>query len=510
MPEKITGIDISERSVKAVSVSAGLKGYQIVDAVMVDIDDAGGVEGALAAVFQLEGFHGSDLVTALPLRQCSFRTVHLPFTDRKKIRQTLPFELEQSVPFPVDSAVVDYLTADASGGSGLLAGAVPRSVVDERMRLLSGLSGDIIAVDAGVTPVAAWLIAADGGEECAVLLDIGALQTECIILFEKRIAHIRTFPFGGDRVTETMTRALDIDPLEAEQKKRAGDIEGCREEVRALTKNFSRQVKETIQLLSFRGDLERPLSRVYVTGGGALFHPLREEIEGTLDVPVYDFDIAEKSAVQFKQSLERPWEPLLMNQALAMAIREARGSAGFNFLPEGADAGGAYEWVRRELTWAGSLAAVILLLLCANFYLDYRYDLQQLEEAKEEIRTVFTTTLPGVTRVVDPIQQMKNKIAEVRKAGGGRGTFSAEAMVLSLLRDMSRLVPESVDFLVTSLTYDEDGIRIKGETDNFNTVDSIKSALDKGRAFKSVTISSAKLMKTGGRVSFDLKMEPAK
>jgi len=75
------------------------------------------------------------------------------------------------------------------------------------------------------------------------------------------------------------------------------------------------------------------------------------------------------------------------------------------------------------------------------------------------------------------------------------------------LKDMARLVPGPTDVLVKNFTFDGNTIEIKGETDNFNTVDSIKSYLGKSDYFKNVKISSASLIKKGSRVGFNLKME---
>jgi Tfp pilus assembly protein PilN len=72
---------------------------------------------------------------------------------------------------------------------------------------------------------------------------------------------------------------------------------------------------------------------------------------------------------------------------------------------------------------------------------------------------------------------------------------------------MSRLVPPSIDFIVRNFTFDGDSVEIKGETDNFNTVDNIKSYLGKSIYLTNVKISSASLMKKGKRVGFNLKME---
>lgn len=124
---------------------------------------------------------------------------------------------------------------------------------------------------------------------------------------------------------------------------------------------------------------------------------------------------------------------------------------------------------------------------------------------KQEITTVFKKTCPEVTRIVDPVQQLKVKIAESKKSSTGLN--GANITVLRILKDISRLVPESTDFLVTRFTFDGKSIEIKGETDNFNAVDNIKTDLGKSSYFKNVTTSSAARIKKGKRVGFDLRME---
>ena len=74
------------------------------------------------------------------------------------------------------------------------------------------------------------------------------------------------------------------------------------------------------------------------------------------------------------------------------------------------------------------------------------------------------------------------------------------------MKDISRLVPKSIDFLITSFTFDGETVKIKGETDNFNSVDNIKNSLRKSNYFKNVAISSASLIKNGSRVGVDLRM----
>ena len=50
-------------------------------------------------------------------------------------------------------------------------------------------------------------------------------------------------------------------------------------------------------------------------------------------------------------------------------------------------------------------------------------------------------------------------------------------------------------------------VRLTGETDTFNAVDSIKSGLESSPHFSAVNISSAKLDRKGKRVQFEIRMK---
>ena len=130
-----------------------------------------------------------------------------------------------------------------------------------------------------------------------------------------------------------------------------------------------------------------------------------------------------------------------------------------------------------------------------------------MKELKQEITDIFRDTWPEVTRIVDPVQQSRIMVEQLRNPPAGTKNVVLGIGVLAILDDISRLLPASVDFLVTSFQYDGNTVTIKGQTDNFNTVDTIKKALDKSNIFKNVKISSASLIKKENRVGLDMKMD---
>ncbi|MBW2648730.1 MAG: pilus assembly protein PilM, partial [Deltaproteobacteria bacterium] len=125
MPEKILGLDIGRNSIKAVLVTAGLKGYEITGMSLIDIDEMGGVEEALKKLFENDAFRNNLCVTSLPSKSFSFRNIRLPFKDRKKIDKTIAYELEPLIPYSAEGVLIDYTVLDQRDQSGIFAAAAP-------------------------------------------------------------------------------------------------------------------------------------------------------------------------------------------------------------------------------------------------------------------------------------------------------------------------------------------------------------------------------------------------
>ena len=89
----------------------------------------------------------SVVVTSLPGDLVTYRTFFLPFRDRKKLEQTIPFELESQVPFGLEDIVIDYdvLRRDRDG-CHILAALVQRSDLTAHLALFeeAGLDPKIV------------------------------------------------------------------------------------------------------------------------------------------------------------------------------------------------------------------------------------------------------------------------------------------------------------------------------------------------------------------------------
>jgi len=506
MPEKILGLDIGKNSIKAVRVTAGLRGYEVDRASIIDIDEAGSAEEALKKLFERGIFTDSICITALPAKDFFFRNIRLPFKDKKKISQTVGYELEPLIPCPADEVLIDYVITDQTDQTDIFSAAVHKSTVGDLIKYLKKCNVEASIMDIDAVPVVSRLLTSYTDTGCGLLLDIGAGDTACVLFGKNGILHIRHLPFGGEKITIAIAEALKIEFSEAEKRKRTGHTSEAEEEISAVCGKFFSEVKNTLQFLKLKGYLKEDPAKVFLAGGGALYPPLQKEMEAFFSLPIEMVDISAADDITMKKEVKNGWNPMLMNHALALAIRETKKSAGFNFARGEFGPKRKYEKFRKDFRWA---AAIVFIILCAfgvDLYMDYHYDRVRLNRLKSEITAVFKKTCPEVTRIVDPIQQLKVKIAEARNSSSGLNGAGSGIRTLDIMKDISRLISESTDFLITSFTFDGAGVKIKGETDNFNAVDNIKNSLSKSGYFKNVTISSASLIKKGTRVGVDLRM----
>jgi hypothetical protein len=127
-----------------------------------------------------------------------------------------------------------------------------------------------------------------------------------------------------------------------------------------------------------------------------------------------------------------------------------------------------------------------------------------LASLRQDITNEFKKSDPDATRIVDPVAQLRGKIAEARKLSVGMGDARTEATVLDLLKEISGFAPANL--LLISFSLDGEAIGLKGEARNFDVVDTFKKGFANSKYFKTVTIGSTSMMKQGSGVEFDLKV----
>jgi Tfp pilus assembly protein PilN len=248
------------------------------------------------------------------------------------------------------------------------------------------------------------------------------------------------------------------------------------------------------------GPENRPVEKVFLTGGNSLNPGVEKKLGDLLPASVSCLDLGEMGGDVPKET--RP--------ALAAALGAALGGAAgeeVNLRREEFASSQKAQRARGRMKILVSYASILAVLGVAAFLLNYSLKEKRYQDLRAEIRKEFTQALPEVKRVVNELQQMKARVQEERAKlaalGGGGGSGSP----LEILRELSMAVEPSMKVRVTELIVDPDAVEVNGEADSFDTVNQLKSRLDRSGRFKEVQLKTARASSLENVVEFKLQMK---
>ena len=257
------------------------------------------VAGALRELWRKGGFASKKVVLGMGNQRVLARDLSMPLMSIERIRESLPFHVQDMLPVPVAEALLDFYPVSygqsESGPvvNGLLIAAVKEAVLSNvRAVELAGLT----PVDVDLIPFALSRVfvgrAAQTGY--SALIDIGANTTTVVISGNGVPQFVRIIPAGGADMTEALRVALEIAPHEAEGLKRSLGLAA-----QVASANEQRVVEVIYQsagelLSSLRNTINyfvntRPdarFERVILTGGGAFLPGLPEALSEMTRLPV--------------------------------------------------------------------------------------------------------------------------------------------------------------------------------------------------------------------------------
>jgi general secretion pathway protein L len=247
--------------------------------------------------------------------------------------------------------------------------------------------------------------------------------------------------------------------------------------------------------------------KIFFTGPGALYSGLAEQLTRFLELPAEQINMCRDTGVDMDASISQTWNPALMDPALALALRNGRKGARFNLRKEEFVIQKPYLGIKKEIRRLGILLFFILAFFIADQVVDFYILKDRYLNIKGRVEEIFQQALPNEPYTADAVARIERKISDIKNGSDAIPGIQADERVLDLILDISDRIPKEMDVLVTRMVIDPEAVRISGITDNFNSVDSIKSGLEPSKYFREVTISSANLDKTGKQVKFELKLQ---
>ena len=500
MPRTIVGLDIFEDTVTAVHVKSLMHGYQVINCVTLPITETGGLSHALNAVCEEIDQKGSACNSIIEDGHVSFRNLSMPFTDLKKIRQTLAFELEAMMSSSVEKNLADFIDVHRTDSqTDLIAATVNRAYIAEHLSNFEPLGTEPEILDVRNLPLANQILMQQNCPANGMLLYLGTKKSSIILFLEKRIVLIRQMFFNGKGITAVAS--------EAGNNEEDGPFADTRANEAGL-EALCRAINLTLRAFQVESGNNNQLEKVFITGPGALIPETAEIVTKGLGFPASLLNLPETAEnIQLSPQVASLYNPVLMDNALALAVRESKKAKGFNFRREEFQVKTQLVKIKKELIHAAVYFSIIFVLLAVYWIVDYQDFNKRNAELDSQIKGVFTQTFPEVTNIVDPMHQMNTKINELKSASGAGPGINIDDRVLKILNDISARVQKDLEVRVNRMVVDQDGIQIRGTTDNFNTVDSIKKGLESSEMYRDVIIASANLDQSGKGVRFEIKMD---
>lgn len=319
MGTHVIGLDIGTNAVRAVELVTG-RGRPVVKrmgqvalplgaVVTGEVVDVLAVATALRRLWKEGGFTSRSVVVGVANPRVVARMADLPELPDDELRSSLPYQVQDLIPIPVEEAELDFHVVErdvGTDGEALIRVLLVAAHKDMLRSLLAALDGagltasriDLIpfALIRALHDPATWLSSDRplGGHE--VIIGSGAGVTNVVVHENGVPKFVRTLPTGGAAVTDALALDLGIPSDDAESLKRgigAGTYAADQPQVESVAQEtllpLANEVAGSLDFhLAQVGHGE--LRRVVMCGGAGRLRALRSVLQDQLGVTVVDGD----------------------------------------------------------------------------------------------------------------------------------------------------------------------------------------------------------------------------
>ena len=261
------------------------------------------VSSVLKRLWSTGGFTSKNVVIGMGNQRVLARDLTLPKMSQTRIREALPYQVQELLPVPVNEAMLDFypvsesMTDTGPVVNGLLIAAIKEAVLGNvRAVEKSGLT--TTGVDLIPFALARVLLRNANAAGTVAIIDIGASATTVIIATNGVPQFLRIIPAGGDDLTTALAQRLEIETVQAEGIKRGVGLrtrvddpqfQHPMEIINEVTSELLGSARNTLDYFS-QSRPESPVERILLTGGGAELDGLPEALAELTRTPVVPAD----------------------------------------------------------------------------------------------------------------------------------------------------------------------------------------------------------------------------
>lgn len=263
-------------------------------------------------------------ILALKQDQVTTRYKDFPFSDKLKIQKSLPFEMEEDIPFDTDNCIFDAKVVETKGNtSHVLATAIPKSQIEKTMAFASNFGVEIYALSieglAFANLIEDWenppphsqndlSLDADTAEkgDLQVVLNIGHKKTLFTAFENGRLVFTRSLYWGSQQIVQEIIKKQEISYVEALKLLQNNayillNKDNSSFEQTQLSNLITQSLKELVRdvqmtLFELKSEFHAEISSLHFTGGGSLIANLGAYLTQHIEVPCNPVQLLQRYA----------------------------------------------------------------------------------------------------------------------------------------------------------------------------------------------------------------------
>jgi type IV pilus assembly protein PilM len=139
--DNIASFDIGYSSVKLIIAKRGIRNFEILSASIEEYDldlyatdSLSAINDAVQRIIERVDLSDSIVITTFPSDRVIFRNITFPFNEQSKISDTIKFEAEESIPYPVEMVSLAFqMLPPSDTGRPVILSALKKDFIKEKI-----------------------------------------------------------------------------------------------------------------------------------------------------------------------------------------------------------------------------------------------------------------------------------------------------------------------------------------------------------------------------------------
>lgn len=239
------------------------------------------------------------VILSLPEEKSFLDVLQIPLMKKEELEAAVRFEAENHIPLSLDEVYFDFKQVQSifnqKNYQEVLINACPKKIVDSYVEATKGAGLQPRALEIECLAITRALIKNEISNYPLLIIDFGGTRTTFIIFSGKSLRFTSTIPVSSQKLTESISKNLNLDLAGAERLKREQGLEGKKEVFDSMIPPLTDLIEQIKTHLDYYQSHEkkaqishygRGVEKILLCGGGANLKGLINFLETELKLEV--------------------------------------------------------------------------------------------------------------------------------------------------------------------------------------------------------------------------------